>query len=203
MRALQVDVTDDTALRTALAETAATDLAEPSVSRVLRATTSAISLKGPRTLPPFFAAATGTSNGRPVTVLARLAETSGMSALINDMAEATGIPLALGLAQLLDGNSGRPGVHPPETVIEPERFFLDLARRVPHLSDNHASHDSVITDITGTGGSRDRAARGRGAGDRRLRGPQGQEGDRAHRAAVAGPAWQDGQRYRDGDHPLG
>ncbi|WP_189282133.1 saccharopine dehydrogenase family protein, partial [Streptomyces atratus] len=43
-------------------ETAATDLAKPSVSRVLRATTSAISLKGPRTLPPFFAAATGTSN---------------------------------------------------------------------------------------------------------------------------------------------
>ncbi|MFD7617235.1 saccharopine dehydrogenase family protein [Streptomyces sp. NPDC059802] len=131
-------------------ETAATDLAKPSVSRVLRATTSAISLKGPRTLPPFFAAATGTSNGRPVTVLARLAETSGMSALINDMAEATGIPLALGLAQLLDGTSGRPGVHPPETVIEPERFFLDLARHVPHLSDNNASHDSVITDITPT-----------------------------------------------------
>ncbi|MEU9618996.1 MULTISPECIES: saccharopine dehydrogenase NADP-binding domain-containing protein [unclassified Streptomyces] len=132
-------------------ETAAADLAKPSLSRGLRAAVGTMGLKGPQSLPPFFAAATGTSNGRPVTVLTRLAETSGMSALINDMAEATGIPLALGLAQLLNGTGGRPGVHPPETVIEPERFFLDLARHVPHLSDpNHAPHDGVITDITPT-----------------------------------------------------
>ncbi|MFC9618845.1 saccharopine dehydrogenase family protein [Streptomyces sp. NPDC056930] len=129
-------------------ETAAAELAKPSLSRGLRAAVGAMGLKGPQSLPPFFAAATGTSNGRPVTVLARLAETSGMSALIDDMAEATGIPLALGLAQLLDGTGGRPGVHPPESVIEPKRFFLDLARHVPNLSGDNGSHDGVIIDVT-------------------------------------------------------
>ncbi|MFE3901993.1 hypothetical protein ACFXPY_17060 [Streptomyces sp. NPDC059153] len=131
-------------------ETAAADLAKPSISRGLRAVAGAMGLKGPRSLPPFFAAATGTRDGLPVTVLSRLAETTGMNALIDDMAEATGIPLALGLAQLLNGTGGRPGVHPPETVIEPERFFLDLSRHLPHTPDDHHPSNCVITDVTPT-----------------------------------------------------
>ncbi|MFF8919232.1 saccharopine dehydrogenase family protein [Streptomyces sp. NPDC015032] len=132
-------------------ETAATDLAKPSASRALRATAGAVRLKGPGSLPPFFAAATGTRQGRRVTALARLADTPGASALINDMAEATGIPLALGLAQLLDGTAGHPGVHPPETVIDAERFFLDLARQVPALPGDDGPLDGVAIHVTPAG----------------------------------------------------
>ncbi|MGW4029523.1 saccharopine dehydrogenase family protein [Streptomyces sp. NPDC004838] len=136
-------------------ETAAADLAKPSVSRALRATMGAMTLKGPGSLPPFFAVATGTRDGRPVTVLARLAETSGTASLIDDMAEATGVPLALGLAQLLDGTRVRPGVHPPETVIDAERFFADLTREVPTLaSDGGPDRDGVVVEVTETGRDR-------------------------------------------------
>ena len=49
------------------------------------------------------------------------------------MAGATGIPLALGLAQvvsrLADGTiSDRIGVHSPESVVDPEVLFTALAR---------------------------------------------------------------------------
>lgn len=129
-------------------ETAATDLAKPSAARALRATMGAMTLKGPGSLPPFFAAATGTRDGRRVTALARLADTPGASALINDMAEATGLPLALGLAQLLDGTSDRLGVHPPEIAIDAERFFLDLARHIPDLAGNDGLRDGVAIEVT-------------------------------------------------------
>ncbi|MFJ2780954.1 saccharopine dehydrogenase family protein [Kitasatospora sp. NPDC087315] len=132
-------------------ETAAADLAKPSPLRTLRATAGAVGRKGPGSLPPFFAAATGSRHGRPVTVLARLADTPGASALIDDMAEATGIPLALGLAQLLDGTARRPGVHPPETAIDAERFFLDLARHVPALPGDDGPLDGVAIDVTPIG----------------------------------------------------
>ncbi|MFE4480463.1 MULTISPECIES: saccharopine dehydrogenase family protein [Streptomycetaceae] len=129
-------------------ETAAAALAKPTVGRALRATAGAMTRKGPGSLPPFFAAATGTRDGRRVTVLARLADTPGASALIDDMAEATGLPLALGLAQLLDGTGGRPGVHPPETAIDADRFFLDLARHVPDLPGDDGPRDGVVIDVT-------------------------------------------------------
>ncbi|MDL4772312.1 saccharopine dehydrogenase family protein [Actinomadura xylanilytica] len=129
-------------------ETAATDLAKPSAARALRATMGAMTLKGPGSLPPFFAAATGTRDGRRVTALARLADTPGASALINDMAEATGLPLALGLAQLLDGTSDRLGVHPPEIALDAERFFLDLARHIPDLAGNDGLRDGVAIEVT-------------------------------------------------------
>ncbi|SFX77975.1 saccharopine dehydrogenase NADP-binding domain-containing protein (plasmid) [Streptomyces atratus] len=129
-------------------ETAAADLAKPSMSRALRATAGAMTRKGPGSLPPFFATATGIRDGRRVTALARLADTPGASALLNDMAEATGLPLALGLAQLLDGTGGHLGVHPPETAIDAERFFLDLARHVPGLPDGDGPRDGVIIDVT-------------------------------------------------------
>ncbi|MFE7590959.1 saccharopine dehydrogenase family protein [Kitasatospora sp. NPDC057512] len=109
-------------------ETAAADLDRPSVRRTLRAAARAPRLRGPGTLPPFFAAAIGTRGGRPAAVLARL---DGAEALLADMAEATGVPAGLGLAQLLDGTVESAGVHAPEEVIDGERFFADLARQCP------------------------------------------------------------------------
>ncbi|MER5424167.1 saccharopine dehydrogenase family protein [Streptosporangium roseum] len=130
-------------------ETAAAELARPSVGRGLRATVTALGRKGPGTLPPFFATATGTRHGTPVTVTARLADTPGVATLTGDMAEATGVPLALGLAQFLDGLPVRPGVHPPESVIDADRFFRDLVRRVPGLRADDAP-DGVVVGVSPT-----------------------------------------------------
>ncbi|MGW1173592.1 saccharopine dehydrogenase family protein [Kitasatospora sp. NPDC002543] len=109
-------------------ESAAADLDRPTVRRTLRAAARAPRLRGPGTLPPFFAAATGTRDGRPAAVLVRL---DGADRLLADMAEATGVPAGLGLAQLLDGTVRPAGVHPPEAVVDTERFFADLARACP------------------------------------------------------------------------
>ncbi|WP_229929047.1 saccharopine dehydrogenase family protein [Kitasatospora xanthocidica] len=109
-------------------ETAAADLDRPTLRRSLRAALRTPRLRGPGTLPPFFAAATGTRDGRPAAALARLA---GADGLLADMAEATGVPAGLALAQLLDGTVGSAGVHPPEAAIDAERFFRDLARERP------------------------------------------------------------------------
>ncbi|MFB7615865.1 saccharopine dehydrogenase family protein [Kitasatospora sp. NPDC056181] len=105
-------------------ESAATLLAGPPLGRTLTAGVRAAGLRGPGGLPPFFAAATGLRDGRPLGVLARPAEDPPR--LLADMALATGVPLALGLAQLLDGTARRPGVHPPEAVVDAARFFRDL-----------------------------------------------------------------------------
>ncbi|MFJ9951718.1 saccharopine dehydrogenase family protein [Kitasatospora sp. NPDC091207] len=113
-------------------ETAAALLADPPLGRALAAGARAVRFRGPGTLPPFFAAATGLRDGRPLTVLARPAEDP--PGLLADMARATGIPLALGLAQLLDGTARRPGVHPPESVIDARRFFRDLAPYSPGVA---------------------------------------------------------------------
>lgn len=109
-------------------ESAAALLADPPTGRALAAAVRAAAFRGPGALPPFFAAATGLRDGRPLTVLARPAEEPPR--LLADMARATGIPLALGLAQVLDGTARRPGVHPPEAVIDARRLFRDLE---PHL----------------------------------------------------------------------
>lgn len=109
-------------------ESAAADLDRPTLRRTLRAAARAPRLRGPGTLPPFFAAATGTRDGCPASVLARLA---GAEALLTDLAESTGVPAGLGLAQLLDGTVESAGVHAPEAVIDGERFFRDLARQCP------------------------------------------------------------------------
>ncbi|GAA2631475.1 saccharopine dehydrogenase NADP-binding domain-containing protein [Actinomadura fulvescens] len=121
-------------------ETAAADLAAPSLARALRAWAGSLTRKGPGSLPPFFAAAGGTHQGRPRTVLAHLsnapedtddAPDATTPPLIADMAEATGVPLALALAQILDGTALKPGVRPPETALDPDRFFADLNRHHP------------------------------------------------------------------------
>lgn len=119
-------------------ESAAASLARPSLGRGLRSMVRATRFASPGSLPPFFAAAVGLRDGRRRTALARLVDDvdhtgahpaggAGVDALLNDMAKATGIPLALGLSQLLDGAACRSGVHPPDAVIDSDRFFGELA----------------------------------------------------------------------------
>ncbi|WP_306361255.1 saccharopine dehydrogenase family protein [Nocardia sp. CC227C] len=120
-------------------DTAARALAEPTLSQLLRSVPIALRTGGPGTLPSFFAAVTGCAHGRERSVLAYLnmsvPATDPAHGLLGDMARATGIPLALGMSQLIDGSALRPGVHPPETVIDPVRFFADLDRVLGRDSD--------------------------------------------------------------------
>ncbi|MVU77748.1 hypothetical protein GPX89_10900 [Nocardia sp. ET3-3] len=88
----------------------------------------------PGTLPPFFAALSGVRARRECRVLAHLNRSvidgGPAGTLFGDMARATGIPLALGMSQVIDGTARRAGVHPPEAVIDPRRFFADLGREL-------------------------------------------------------------------------
>ncbi|MFC4377351.1 saccharopine dehydrogenase family protein [Nocardia halotolerans] len=70
------------------------------------------------TLPPLFAMATGTVDGAAATIACALGQVPGLN-----MAEATGVPLAVGALLAVD----RPGVYPPEAVFEPDAFFGALA----------------------------------------------------------------------------
>ncbi|MBG0831531.1 hypothetical protein HS041_27725 [Planomonospora sp. ID67723] len=70
---------------------------------------------------------------------------TGAMALINDMAEGTGIPLALGLARVLDGTARTPGIHPPEIAINADRFFRDLAHHTAGAPPP-PSGDGVLVD---------------------------------------------------------
>lgn len=72
-------------------------------------------------LPLFFALAKGTKDGRPA-----LAATS-IKATPPGMANATGIPLALGTRLLLQGRVTTKGVIAPEIAFEAEEFFQRLA----------------------------------------------------------------------------
>ena len=101
-------------------------LEPPSRSLVLRSLCGAFTRPGPGDLPAFFAAADGTVAGRPVRVCARL-ETDG--ALLHDMAAVTGVPAALATVQL--STVRRPGVHPPDAVLDGPRLFADLAVAFP------------------------------------------------------------------------
>ena len=81
--------------------------------------------------PPADAEAThvrveGTSEGRPATFLGEVvcrptAEGIGAGAF------GTALPIAVAARWLADGRVG-PGVHPPETALDPEAFLQDLAR---------------------------------------------------------------------------
>ncbi|MFE6922447.1 saccharopine dehydrogenase family protein [Nocardia sp. NPDC057663] len=111
-------------------ETAAHEIAQPSLRRILRSLTRLRSRPSHGTLPPFFAAATGNTGTHDRSTIAYLTETPETARFLTDMARSTGIPLALGLAQLIDGTARKPGVHPPEAIIDSERFFRDLATRI-------------------------------------------------------------------------
>ncbi|OMC34970.1 saccharopine dehydrogenase [Mycolicibacterium fortuitum] len=111
-------------------ETAARRIAEPDLAGVIRSWPRALVNKGPGKLPPFFAAAFGDRGGRAMAVLAHLNPVAGVDELLTDMARATGIPLALGMSQVADGAARRSGVHPPDAVIDRDRFFADLDREL-------------------------------------------------------------------------
>lgn len=111
-------------------ETAARRIAKPDLPGIIRSLPRALTNRGPGTLPPFFAAAFGDRRGRDTAVLAHLNPAAGIDALLTDMARATGIPLALGMSQIADGTARRAGVHPPDAVIDSDRFFADLDREL-------------------------------------------------------------------------
>jgi hypothetical protein len=62
---------------------------------------------------------------RPLSRLTACCGTAGQMA--TDMAEATGVPLALGLSQICSGLATCPGVHPPDAIIDRDVFFAQLA----------------------------------------------------------------------------
>ncbi|MTE13471.1 hypothetical protein GLP40_11885 [Nocardia sp. CT2-14] len=113
-------------------EQAALAFAKPQTRRILRSLPTAMCSKGPGTLPPFFAAVSGLRRGLPHMALAHLnlalPQTDPAHGLLGDMARVTGIPLALGMSQVIDGIARRPGAHAPDAVIDPARFFADLDR---------------------------------------------------------------------------
>ncbi|MEU9806751.1 saccharopine dehydrogenase NADP-binding domain-containing protein [Mycobacterium sp. NPDC050853] len=113
-------------------DTAARLVHKPTLVRGMRALWQGRQYATAGTLPHFFAAATGRKAGRPWTSVAHI----DPIAMPPDMAEATGVPLALGLSQLLVDSARTPGVHPPETAIDPAVFFSDLAA--------HVGRDSVV-----------------------------------------------------------
>jgi hypothetical protein len=75
----------------------------------------------PGRLPPLFALATGTHDSRPASAGCALAQIPGTT-----MGEVTGIPMAAALG-LLPG--AEPGVHTPESLLDPAAYFAELA---PH-----------------------------------------------------------------------
>lgn len=84
--------------------------------------TTAADILAPGGMPPLFAIASGRRDDKPATAATALAQIPGLS-----MAANTGIPLAV--AAPMVAQAGRPGVHTPETLLDPGVFFDALA---PH-----------------------------------------------------------------------
>ena len=103
-------------------EAGAKEIGKPSRLGRLKAAFRSFWFPGPGDLPLFFAWARGEHNGESCVVGGTVT-----SAPADGMAGITSWPLAVGLRQLLDGRIATVGVHPPETVIEPEHFFNMLA----------------------------------------------------------------------------
>ena len=103
-------------------EEGAKAVGKPSLLGRLRAAFRSLWFPGPGDLPLFFAWARGEHNSEARVVGATLT-----SAPDDGMAGVTSWPLAIALHQLLDRRITTVGVHPPETVIEPEHFFNMLA----------------------------------------------------------------------------
>jgi len=104
-------------------EQAASIMLSPGIWQKIKATLKMLRFAGPGALPPFFALAIGRKGDKP----ARAGVT--VTAFPIGMANATGGPLALGLAQLIEEKVWKPGVFAPEEVIDAERLFDQLA---PH-----------------------------------------------------------------------
>ncbi|WP_194818043.1 saccharopine dehydrogenase family protein [Nocardia sp. XZ_19_385] len=78
---------------------------------------------GSGALPPLFALATGTRAGEKATVASALAQVPGRTMAVN-----TGVPLAVAALQMTTMTAA-PGVHTPETLLDPDAYFAALA---PH-----------------------------------------------------------------------
>ncbi len=102
-------------------EAAGRQIVEPGLLRQTRALAGALRCPGAGRLPFFFALARGEREGRAVSVGVRA------TSIPPGMDGVTGVPLALGLRQLLDRRPDLVGVHPPETAIEPTPLFDALA----------------------------------------------------------------------------
>lgn len=74
----------------------------------------------PGGLPLLFAVVTGTRNNSAACAATALAQVPGFT-----MAANTGIPLAVAATMLV--GAARPGVHPPETALDPDEFFAALS----------------------------------------------------------------------------
>ena len=119
-------------------EQAAAIMIAPGALRTLKAVVKSLSLKGHGDLPPFFAFAAGTKDGKTARVGV------SVSTVPKGMANSTGVPLALGLRQLLEGRLATPGVFAPEAVIEPDSFFDQL---VPYC-DPPVARSSELLNVT-------------------------------------------------------
>ncbi len=73
-------------------------------------------------LPPLFALAEGTKDGKPASVAVMV-----LSAPAGGMGGATGVPLAVGASLIMQGKVSDPGVFAPEGVVDPDDFFNALA----------------------------------------------------------------------------
>jgi saccharopine dehydrogenase-like NADP-dependent oxidoreductase len=73
-------------------------------------------------LPPLFALAKGTRNGEPASVASTI-----LSAPAAGMGGSTGVPLAVGVSLLADGQTRDRGVFAPEGIFDPDAFFSKLA----------------------------------------------------------------------------
>jgi saccharopine dehydrogenase-like NADP-dependent oxidoreductase len=103
-------------------EAGAKEIGKPSRLGRLKAAFRSFWFPGPGDLPLFFAWARGERNGE-----SRVVGATVTAAPADGMAGVTSWPLAIALYQLLDRRITTVGVHPPETVIEPEHFFNMLA----------------------------------------------------------------------------
>ena len=102
-------------------EEAARQVAHPSTWGEIGAFVRSFALDGPGKLPPFFVLATGELDRRPrsIGILTH--------SFPQDMGLVTGLPLAVGPKEILDGRVTAPGVFAPEGAFQPESFFENLA----------------------------------------------------------------------------
>ncbi len=73
-------------------------------------------------LPPLFALAKGRKNNEPASVASTI-----LSAPAGGMGGSTGVPLAMGVSLLADGQMKEHGVFAPEGIFDPDTFFSRLA----------------------------------------------------------------------------
>ena len=126
-------------------EAAGAQVITPGTWRQVKALVRSVGCAGAGQLPFFFALARGMRERRSVTVGVRL------TSVPNGMDNVTGIPLALGLRQLLGHRLDATGVHPPETVIEAGPLLEALA---PTCDPPKRSFDElvVVTEAGDDGG---------------------------------------------------